>query len=718
MLRRWFLMLVLACTACSKDNLVADPFTRAGRGADAGTSVDPSSSGADAGAASAPQSKGDPTTAYGGPCIDDAECSDGIDCTTDVCDPTLGLCRFTANDSLCDDGVFCNGIERCNPRLGCRPGPPKSCSDSTPCTIDTCDEATRSCVQKPRDVDGDGDVDANCDPGHDCNDLDPTVSSLAREICGNGIDDNCNGDVDEADCDVPRYDTCADALTIAGPGSYLAPPGGTHLDYGASCAASAAALTDLVLSVQVPAGPPQDVDIVARSALGQLTLARSEVCGSGPELECVPGARLPSGSSVGRLRLRSAAPGVYPLYLLTDANTPIQLEVSLSPATRAPTNVDCASALPLTAGTEVVADLALGGTPLQGACETNREDLVYQVTLAAPADVRVFADSIDDLGLPRLSLQSGDCATTATELSCDEETSATLHHHSLPAGTYRVAVSATGPSQIGMRLALQPPTPAPDTDQCSTAPELTPNLTEDTSFIDLLDDIAAACSAGYVDAAYSLDLANASDVLLVANFSSNDAGSVGLVNAACGENDVRGCSRRGSTIGRVGAQALAAGSYRALLESALGLPATIIAAVRPARPVTLVPAADACPDVLTIDAGGGLFQGSTLNADNDFSASCDFATANGSPDQLLRLVLDQPRRVILDMTGSNFDTLLNVRQGPGCPGDEVLGGCSAGVGGDQSFLDLELAAGEYFLQIDGYAGAQGAWSLNVFTLDP
>src|SRR5215831_14961660 len=182
MLRRWFVMLVLACTGCSKDNLVANPFATKGRGTDAG--VEPSSSGPDAGAVPDTQGRGDTTTAYGGPCVDDAECTDGIDCTTDVCDPTLGLCRFTANDSLCDDGVFCNGVERCNPRLGCRPGPPKSCSDSTPCTIDSCDEATHSCVQKPRDIDGDGDPDANCEPGHDCNDLDPTVSSLAREICG------------------------------------------------------------------------------------------------------------------------------------------------------------------------------------------------------------------------------------------------------------------------------------------------------------------------------------------------------------------------------------------------------------------------------------------------------------------------------------------------------------------------------------------------------
>jgi hypothetical protein len=34
-------------------------------------------------------------------------------------------------------------------------------------------------------------------PGGDCNDADPKVHPDAREVCGNGIDDDCNGGIDE-----------------------------------------------------------------------------------------------------------------------------------------------------------------------------------------------------------------------------------------------------------------------------------------------------------------------------------------------------------------------------------------------------------------------------------------------------------------------------------------------------------------------------------------
>ena len=94
------------------------------------------------------------------------------------------------------------------------------------------------------------------------------------------------------------------------------------------------------------------------------------------------------------------------------------------------------------------------------------------------------------------------------------------------------------------------------------------------------------------------------------------------------------------------------------------------------------------------------------------------ATPSGAPDQLLRLELTAPRRVVLDMRGSGFDTLLDVRRGPSCPGDEIARACAVFSAGDRSFLDLDLPAGEYFVQIDGYAGASGNWFLNVFVLDP
>lgn len=673
----------------------------------------------DAGAAEVAPVRGDPSVAYGAPCVDDAQCDDGIDCTLGVCDPELRLCRYTGDDTSCDDGLFCDGVERCDVRLGCRPGPPMTCSDSTPCTIDVCDEATRSCVSRQRDADGDGDVDANCQPGHDCNDLDPSVSSLATEICNNQIDDDCDGEVDEADCQAPQFDSCADALQISASGSYLVPTSGASLDYGSACSTEVPTLRDLVLQVTVPAGPPQDVDVVARASAGELALAPVASCGgAAAEAECLRGSFVSSGESLARLHQHRLAAGVHSIYLWTSASAPVQLAVNLQPGTAEPANGDCSAAQTLVPDQAVTASLAVPGPALSSNCSTDRGDRFYKFTLNQPADVRLSAQSLDDLGQPRISLRGADCTVEDSELSCNQGSVALLHHHSLAAGTYNVALSASGPTDASLLLRLAAPSASPDTDRCNTAPALVPGQTQDVSFIDHLDDIAASCSPGFVDAAWALELDEASDVLLLARFSPGDAGSVGLVDEACGENDVRGCSRAGASPARVSEQGLPAGRYRVLLESALGLPATLTAAVRPARPRTLVPTSDACIEALTIGADGGFFQGNTLNADNDFTASCDFATPNGSPDQLLRLALDRPRRVLLDMRGSQFDTLLDVRQGPSCPGEELPGACSVGIGDDQSFLDLPLSAGEYFLQVDGYAGALGSWFLDIFLMDP
>jgi hypothetical protein len=197
-----------------------------------------------------------------------------------------------------------------------------------------------------------------------------------------------------------------------------------------------------------------------------------------------------------------------------------------------------------------------------------------------------------------------------------------------------------------------------------------------------------------------------------------DAGSVTLSGAACRAEDNRICTLSTNALARISQRAMPAGEYRIVLESQLGLPATLTPLVRPARAPVLVASSDACGDVISFGESGGFFQGNTGNAAHDFTASCDFATPSGAPDQLLRLVLERTRRMIFDMRGSELETLLNIRRGPSCPGEEVTAGCAVMGGGDRSFIDIDLPAGEYFIQIDGYAGASGAWFLDVYGVEP
>jgi hypothetical protein len=66
---------------------------------------------------------------------------DGVACTVDSCDEEMGQVENLPVDSLCDDGLFCNGRETCDPVEDCRPG-------TAPCAAsdEICDEAGAVCL--------------------------------------------------------------------------------------------------------------------------------------------------------------------------------------------------------------------------------------------------------------------------------------------------------------------------------------------------------------------------------------------------------------------------------------------------------------------------------------------------------------------------------------------------------------------------------------------
>jgi len=164
-----------------------------------------------------------------------------VACGDDATSPLdAGRATDAPTCGVCDDGVFCNGQERCEDGAcvlgdapcegtcveeedrcvpaGCPDGDGDGAADAA-CGGTDCDDADAArfpgareiCDPEGRDEDcddatygrdrdGDGYVGVGCcngaGCGRDCDDGRPTISPDATEVC-NGLDDDCDGDVDE-----------------------------------------------------------------------------------------------------------------------------------------------------------------------------------------------------------------------------------------------------------------------------------------------------------------------------------------------------------------------------------------------------------------------------------------------------------------------------------------------------------------------------------------
>jgi len=143
------------------------------------------------------------------------ECNDDNTCTIDTCDPVNNVCVFTPSDALCNDGLYCNGVETCDPLAGCQPGTPPDCDDGVVCTIDSCNESTDSCDHEPDD--------GACDDGLFCNGVemcDPINGCQAGTPpnCADSVPctvDTCNEMTDSCDR-TPQDSLCQNSLFCDG----------------------------------------------------------------------------------------------------------------------------------------------------------------------------------------------------------------------------------------------------------------------------------------------------------------------------------------------------------------------------------------------------------------------------------------------------------------------------------------------------------------------
>jgi cysteine-rich repeat protein len=164
---------------------------------------------------------------------------DGILCTIDACDEGGDTVTHLPNHGLCANLDFCDGDETCDVLLGCQAGVPPSVDDGVTCTDDSCDEGTDSIVHVPNDSlcdNGDFcDGDETCDVLLDCQVGTPPVVDdgvlCTDDSCDEGTDSIVNAPNDALCADgsyCNGYEIC-DVLSDCGPGT---PP---NIDDGVAC---------------------------------------------------------------------------------------------------------------------------------------------------------------------------------------------------------------------------------------------------------------------------------------------------------------------------------------------------------------------------------------------------------------------------------------------------------------------------------------------------
>jgi len=131
------------------------------------------------------------------------DCNDGDDCTDDSCDSANGNCLNDIDvTNSCDDGDLCTLSDACQVDGSCT-GSLKDCSDGNDCTDDLCDSITGDC-SNPIDVSN------ACDDGEVCtiNDACLIDGSCVGEWdvanCGCTEDEHCSS-LDD-DCNLGRCD--------------------------------------------------------------------------------------------------------------------------------------------------------------------------------------------------------------------------------------------------------------------------------------------------------------------------------------------------------------------------------------------------------------------------------------------------------------------------------------------------------------------------------
>ena len=147
--------------------------------------------------------------------LEPRDIDDGVSCTEDFCDEGTDTITHTPMDSLCDDGLFCTGVETCDAVNDCQGGTPPSIDDGVGCTDDLCDEVNDTIVHLGNDANCNNNLFCDgvetCDPINDC-------QAGMPPVVDDGVpctDDSCD-EVNDVAVNTPNDANCQNGLFCDG----------------------------------------------------------------------------------------------------------------------------------------------------------------------------------------------------------------------------------------------------------------------------------------------------------------------------------------------------------------------------------------------------------------------------------------------------------------------------------------------------------------------